>query len=459
MSSAKIDITVENEGEAIGYRENSPVRKMPDGTAGVVISGLVYPIYADHSVDLADEGISKTECPEFFRPGEELVYASFGESDLVWAFEQSRRGSYLAFDGDEAFAERLNQAFEAEGFSRGYGESFRPAKDGYFYDYFIRILPHVDESDVRRVIDEVDASEPAAVASGVLDALRKVIAAQQGVTNETSHTEPAHLTTLHELQEEVGQLREAVQSKQQELERIASELEIEQAARQRLAFEAAALRAENTKFQNDLKSAREALGASDFSWDDLKAQEIDELSEKNRRLEEGVVNIQIERDRVSDENERLLAEIAKERELRAKAEEQLENLALEQRPTKALTLDRPVRSKREKQILHDLITGAFPRLELDDRDFANIISDFNDISACARVLSDLQEKRDIHGVKPFKGTHGLFEVPGIRTGKKDAERMGRIYYRRLNGEDRLEVGVHVKRDKKDQENFVRGRFV
>lgn len=158
-SSRKIDVHVKENGQEIGYRANSPVRKLPDGTAGVVVSGLVYSLYEDHAIDLAEEGSPKSDCPEFFRPGEDLIYAEADEAEDYWFFEKTRWRSYLAFDGSEAFAEQLNAAFEEEGLSDGYRESFRPAKNGHFYDYFIRLPSMVDEEDVRRITGAVAEKE------------------------------------------------------------------------------------------------------------------------------------------------------------------------------------------------------------------------------------------------------------------------------------------------------------
>jgi hypothetical protein len=62
----------------------------------------------------------------------------FGIED--WYLESNRFGHYLVFDGSEASAKRLVGAVEASGLGvRRWDESSRPADNGEFYDWFIRL--------------------------------------------------------------------------------------------------------------------------------------------------------------------------------------------------------------------------------------------------------------------------------------------------------------------------------
>ena len=451
-SSIKIDIHVRDNGQEIGYRPNSPVRKLPDGTAGIVVSGLVYALYEDHSIDLAEEGTPKADCPEFFRPGEDLVYAEESEAEDWWFFEETRWRSYLAFDGSEAFAERLNAAFEDEGLSDGYRESFRPAKNGHFYDYFIRLPSHVDEADVRRIIGEVSAKEPVQDPDEAGAKLLRLIVEQFGGLQNFA----AHLTKIisskAQLEEEVEDLRDTDLRQREDLEALKGELQREREARRRLSAQTGTLEAERDRLQTELKASRDTARHADVSWDDLKSQEIDRLSA------EGAV-IREERDLLQLEVEDLKAEMKNTYEKVRSLETELEIHRAEQRPTEVLPIEHSRSSKKEKQILNDFLSGAFPRLDLQDSDLKALLRDFGSISGCARVMLDLQEGRDPPHLNSWHDMKGVFEVSNISTGIKGRERMGRIYFRKSSESGKIEIAVQVKSgDGKQQDKFVNQRF-
>jgi hypothetical protein len=157
--SLKVDVIVRKEGVAIARRDAMPVRKRPDGTAGVVYSGWVHPLRPDHSIDITDEPLSKAECPSHFQAGEALVYSDHSPRSIVYFLERARWRSYVVFDGDEAQAQRIESAFAASGLSGGYGESYRPAKDGNLYDWFVRLPPDVEDVLVAEIMARIAPAE------------------------------------------------------------------------------------------------------------------------------------------------------------------------------------------------------------------------------------------------------------------------------------------------------------
>lgn len=450
--SQKIDVHVKQNGQKIGCRENSPVRKLPDGTAGVVVNGLVYSLYEDHSIDLAEEGSPKADCPEFFRPGEDLVYSEAGDAEDFWYFEKTRGRSYLAFDGSEAFAERLNTAFEEEGHSGGYGESFRPAKNGHFYDYFIRLPSDVDEEDVRRIIVTLAEDERGHDTDEVnAEALRLLVEHLGGPRNFFTHWVET-VNARRQLEQEIKGFRDSDHRQRDELSAKNAELLEIRKARRHLCTQIESLKEENDQLRSKLKAPRDTARHADVSWDDLKSEEIDRLTNK-------VESLRAERDLCKLKKEDLTIELNKERERVRSLESELKILEVEQRPAGTVPFERSPSSKKEKQILNDFLSGAFPRLTLQDSDLKALLRDFVSISGCAKVMCDLQEGRDPPHVKSWHGMKGVFEISNISTGIKRRDRMGRMYYKKSSEDDKLDLAVQVKSgDGKQQEEFVKKRF-
>lgn len=450
--SEKITIIVKKEGLRIQDRANSPVRKLPDGTAGVVINGLVYAVHEDHSIELAEQAVPKSECPAFFAPGEPLVYAAADDDDDWWCLEKTSRGLFLAFDGDEAFAKRLECAFQTEGLSQGYNESFRPARNGYFYDYYIRLDPDADEDDVRRIIDKVLEKK------GKDDNLETV---QERLKQLTEHSDrlqavvaqPAETASSEaHLKREIDWLHQEKLKQQKKIDTLEAQLVREREEKNRLKAKNESLAIERIRLQSDIKKLLSQKDDADLSWDDLKAQEIDNLHQHIAKSDEKIQYLTFD-------NSRLRAQIINKEKENESLQEEIENEKLEQRPLDITAPETSRYAKKEKQILNDVLTGAFDRLVLQETDLKALLREFGSISHCVKVMSDIQEGRDLQHVKPWQGLSGVFEVPNIKTGIKNSERMGRLYFRKSSESNKIEVAVHVKSgDGKQQEEFVRNRF-
>lgn len=148
MASKVVDAGVFDGDEFVANAAGRPLWLMPSGVAGIVYKGCVYPLYEGDYIDLADDSVSKNECSGFVSADSEIPYAPEPESAHIdgafgieaWYLETNRFGHYLVFDGSEQAAERLVEAVGAIGLGvKGWGESWRPADNGAFYDWYIRL--------------------------------------------------------------------------------------------------------------------------------------------------------------------------------------------------------------------------------------------------------------------------------------------------------------------------------
>ncbi len=150
MVSKKVDVAVHYGGRVVDTLTARPVRVMPNGRAGVVHNGVVYPLYPGNIVLLEDQPVDKGECDRFVSAHAAILYASgldVGSTEALdhlgieaWHLETNRLGHYLAVRCSRPALEELVDAFNEIGLGvRGWGESRRPADDGMFYDWYIRL--------------------------------------------------------------------------------------------------------------------------------------------------------------------------------------------------------------------------------------------------------------------------------------------------------------------------------
>lgn len=166
MASKKVDVAVYDGDRLVTKLAARPVRIMPDGYAGVVYNAAVYPLYTDDCINLADEPVDKDDCDRFVPAYKDTPYTpedglSEGDDDAghlgieAWYLESNQFGHYLVFDASETAARRLVDAVESHGLGvRRWDESSRPADNGQFYDWFIRLgFTGSREECLRRLAD------------------------------------------------------------------------------------------------------------------------------------------------------------------------------------------------------------------------------------------------------------------------------------------------------------------
>jgi hypothetical protein len=210
MSSQKVTVTVVDErGRQVATRADSPVRLLPNGRAGIVYAGKVFPLLSGNRIDLSAAAADKSKCSRFLAPGQAMPYtevvrdASDGGAGVdAWYVETNRFGHYVVFDADEDVAEALAGRLDDAGLDViRWDESFRPADDGVQYDWFIRLGFDGERSEVIRLVEgqvraissrhvapkhQADESQLDKLRSSLLDIAEKLVAAQTAEARATA---------------------------------------------------------------------------------------------------------------------------------------------------------------------------------------------------------------------------------------------------------------------------------
>ncbi|KWX57045.1 hypothetical protein [Mycobacterium sp. NAZ190054] len=184
MATKKVDADVYDGDSFVASVTARPIRLMPNRLAGVVYNGMVYPLYRGDFIQLQDEPVEKDECLGFVKAGAQTPYmeveAPSGSDEQHlgiedWYLESNRFGHYLVFDASEEAAERLVDAIEEYGLGvRRFDESSRPADDGHFYDWFIRLgFDGSRDECLRQLVaffdSDADDYEDSVVDEGIID--------------------------------------------------------------------------------------------------------------------------------------------------------------------------------------------------------------------------------------------------------------------------------------------------
>ena len=450
--SAKVDVVVRKEGKDVARRANMPVRKRPDGTAGVIWSRRVYPLRPDCSIELSDESLDKGECPAHFNHQEKLRYVETQPLGMRYFLERTRSKAYLVFDGDEEYASRIERAFKEVGLSAGYGESFRPAKDGNFYDWFIRLPAHVEDQLVAEIMTGTvqNVQDPSGNEKNEESLLRALLL-QTGLDlwgliermNTLTSERDEALSECNELREEAASLR---------IGAARTEACLQVAGRSVAALEssAASLVEENRALRQaaveGTREAEEITGA--IARLDARLRQSEETREGLQRD----LSVLIEK---AEQSEQEASELRSQLKL---ARQQLGDLEREQAEPAILPPGyRTGNSGKEaKRLLDAVCRILLPNIKLHDSDRKHLLTEFYDPSDCLSYLRRLSEGAAPPEAKGFQGVKGVWEIGRVRTGRPECASNGRIYYRKhAKGFD---VALHVKKDETEQERFVRGRF-
>src|SRR4051812_13536054 len=150
MASQQVVVRVLDGSAVVDESIRRPVRLTPDGFAGIVYGGAVYPLFADNIVDIAGPSWEVEDCNRFLLAGVEVPYAprvdepgaqlQFPGLQGEWNLETNRFGHYVVFNASERVATGVIDVLEAAGLSiQRWDVSHRPASDGKFYDWFARL--------------------------------------------------------------------------------------------------------------------------------------------------------------------------------------------------------------------------------------------------------------------------------------------------------------------------------
>jgi phage shock protein A len=150
MASTQVVVQVLDGSSVVDESIRRPVRLTPDGFAGIVYAGAVYPLLSGNTVDIAGPSWEIEDCNRFLLEGTAIPYVPRrGEApsgpDLSgfggeWNVETNRFGHYIVFNASERIATGIVDALENGGLSvQRWDVSHRPASDGRFYDWFARL--------------------------------------------------------------------------------------------------------------------------------------------------------------------------------------------------------------------------------------------------------------------------------------------------------------------------------
>lgn len=474
--SQVVDVIVRRGGDEIDTLSKRPVRIMHSGHAGVVYGGVVHPLHKGNFIDVLEPSKPKESCLGYLEVGHVIPYAPFGKKQqpLVltkWHVETNQFGNYLVFDGSEAAAETVATLMRSEGLGvRRWDRSWRPADDGYTYDWFVRLEYQGDHDDcVKRIKRALGLSRPAPATAG-----KKAPAIPEPRSSTENRTDAV-------LQQEMADARRKAAALESALANERAEAQAERARHK-------AVETEHRR-QLDLAEARvrqlEAVNATLSDQARSANAQLEVLRKSEKRAREQLQGRADESSALAKERqsaaewqalaEAYVRDAAQQTEAAAAAEaltrdkdRQIKDLtaqcdALGVRVNDLeLDLKEAQRGRRASgRLSADALLGwMWPDLELDPDSLENL-EDFPRPTAMLQALHKLAANQlPCHpvtgdGVKQCASLHEVDQK--IATGDPDAGPMGRIYYRVLPDGRKL-VLIHKKKNDKEQQRTWR-RFI
>ena len=453
--SVIVDITIYRGSTKLKEASDKPVRKTPGGTAGVVYGGAVYPLRTNNIINLDDDTFSKADCTEFYEDHEEIEYHQARELSIKWSTEFNNRAKYVVFDGTEQTANNLFEFLQEKGIANRLGESFRPASDGYHYDWFIRLVADCNEERAKRLVsefafptDEDDIADAREI-EAAMNAARVLMLSDQVTTleNELKYSKQS----IEQLNSEVTELRLSEERKSKELNAACvsrdsykkqseeAKLKIRKYLTRRTSIQSKTP-AEATDLEKKVKENAEFL--------ETLAAENEQLADENRKLASQLENLQ--------QSEKKLGLELQKKETDLKIERERREAARETSVIRATEMSTNKQSKTLRNFIYQVLETFIPRIQLQDDDFQCLTQEIQNPAGSLKVLKSLNNNTETPKTKKVKGYDGLFEVEDINVGNPGKAGMGRIYYKNQNGN--LDVGVHIKKDDREQSRFLSNRF-
>ncbi|MBE4719875.1 hypothetical protein [Pseudarthrobacter sp. AB1] len=441
MASQQILVRVLDGVSVVDESVRRPVRLTPDGYAGIVYAGAVYPVFADNVVNISGASWEVEDCNRFLFAGAAVPYAPKIDDPTAqreftgfrgeWDIETNRFGHYLVFNASERFATTVVDALEAGGVSvQRWDVSHRAASDGKFYDWFARLRVQGSHDDVVSRVSTVFSPTAAVLAIDIA-------------------TTPA-VTRIEDLAAQVEQLLELTADLRASLNASEGEAAL---LRQRL--EAATGRESN--LAGDLDRALEhqkslhvqivELGRAPGHTAETKAflakqSETEEFLEfalaENSDLHNSLASFR-------DEAERSDSRISTLEATLAGLQDRLEELGGQER------------ERRRAAAVHiaprrgvpGFLDTAFARLSFV-LDSVEVLANIDAPASVLRALVQIDMGEFVG--KDLEGMRGWREVSKLATGIAGSEDMGRLYYK-PDG-NRVLVSVHVKQDDKEQRRHI-----
>lgn len=440
MAAHQLNVRVVDGGSQVEESIRRPVRLTPDGYAGVVFCGAVYPVFDDHVVDIAGASWEVEDCNRFLFSGASVPYARrtgdavgpsrFEGFDGEWTVDSNRFGHHVVFNASERAAGEVVGALEAADLSvQRWDVSHRTASDGKFYDWFARLRLQAPRDEV--ILRVSSAFSPASAAS-LVDSLPPVdtrledLAAQ--VESLLDHTVELQKRLSRSETEVVG-LRQRLAAAADRENRLSADLT-------RALEHQKTLLNQITSLAN---STEQSTNTKEFLAEQKETEELLEFAlSENADLHRNIANWHTQ---AEQDDERIATLDATVSALQDRLQE-LEQQERERRRTSTISL------APRRGVLGFLDT-VFSRLVFV-LDGAEALANVEAPASFFRSLVQIDMGENIG--KDLEGIRGWREISKLSTGIAGSEDMGRLYYK-PDG-NRVLVSVHIKQDDKEQRRHI-----
>ena len=511
MGSRQVDVRVVSGDREVATAQSRPVRLLPDGSAGVVFGGEVYPLYPGDYIEISDPTYDKYDCMQFVAPGQPIPYARRGApamdgsgvrsmSETDWYVESNRFGHYVVFNATEADAEVIVDALDDELGVRRWDASHRPADNGQRYDWFARLSApaeagkEVVTQQVRAVltgggsgvaaapvaVPAIDvAAIPESQRAAILSVLTQALTAvrdNQTLTGQ-NHALQGRLDELSQHHAEL-QAKHAAVTDELALTR-GSASQLEQRLREQLASitadtaaEARVQRTELKKLAKENKRLRSLLSQMERAATETQTAEAltrglqRELEEQRRRsdsAEEAWLEAESEKQDLTEKISALELDLLASADVTDRLTTDNQNLKAQLQevlyaPQEARTRRREsTRARDRRRTVEGFIDNVLDRVDLDDESVETLLA-FKKPARAFRYLTMIANGESIEGIDhgALRGYDGWREITNIHIGDPGAEDMGRIYYHPTP--DGVKALIHKKRTKDEQRRYLHQRI-
>ncbi|MEO5535833.1 MAG: hypothetical protein ABIR17_11970 [Pseudolysinimonas sp.] len=428
---------VVDSGAVVAQAIRRPVRLTPDGYAGIVFEGAVFPLFDGDWIDVSGASWEPEDARRFLIAGAKVPHApgpKFATSEPFagyegdWHLESTSLGHYLQFNGPERIAVEVTAALARGGLPvQRWDVSYRPAENGRHYDWFARLRfpgTRVDLVEAVRAIfaapDVQPEIEVAGDASRIADLQQRVESLAEHVVELQARLEvaDAHAVGLRsrlDIETERGSRLDSMLERALEHQRVIAD---------RLASVGGV--------ESDVSRSK-LLAAERLEREEMLEFVLAENAELERRLEETETRARVDAEQVVALTSDLI-ELA----------ERVEELSDDDRARSRQTAAAPPRG------VVAWVLSSFPRLEFVLDSLDELVA-FEATQGLNRVLVEIDSGDSVG--RDLEGVFGWREVSKVATGIAGREDMGRVYYRPGGG--RVLVCVHIKRNDKEQTRQLR----
>lgn len=438
MASEQVVVAVRRADAVVDAAIRRPVRLTPDGYAGVVFDGAVYPLLLGNQIDIDGPSWEPEDAKGFLIAGAPIPYApATGERGVEflgfageWHLETTRFGHYVLFDASERVAGTLVEALEGGGLAvQRWDVSHRVADNGRHYDWFARLRYRGEREDALSRVRDIFAlrerpSQPDPLPPSELDRVEQLLDRVEELVGQLATMQGRLATSDFEMSALRGRLDTESERAGRLEEMLAKSVYHQQAL-------AEALTSASVRDETD----------ADVEANEIARQQAEEMLEfalaDNAELERQVASL-TSRSHTDAERLKMLDENL------SHANGLLAELGAEERRRNRMRIVIPPRG------VVAFVQAAFPRIDFV-LDSMEIIDLFESTQALVRTLVQIDQGEMVG--KDLEGIAGWHEVSKIATGIAGSESLGRIYYR--PGGKQVQVCIHIKQDEKEQGRVIR----